>query len=237
MGWPSAHLEARRSNQETCDAAQRIADISNQRVQLIQQRDAALNQRKEQSAIVGKLMQDENGSEQLLEAAKFLSTQATAAAEKLEEELNGLQNEMDNLLANIPNLLDDRVPDGIDEKENEVVLEWGDIKTLPAIKSQWSDDFEGTTTWPRTWSMETSWPKPPCKCRARDSLPSRETWRDSPCSLSTYIHRNNTAIPKFRCRTLSVGRHWKERVNYRNFKRTCLPLRHRRTRAMGRTHF
>jgi seryl-tRNA synthetase len=45
------------------------------------------------------------------------------------------------LLAGIPNLLDDVVPDGVDETQNQIVSEWGDITALPT-KLEWPDDFE-----------------------------------------------------------------------------------------------
>jgi seryl-tRNA synthetase len=38
--------------------------------------------------------------------------------------------------------LDDRVPDGDDDKQNELVYEWGDKTTMPAIaKQSWRQDF------------------------------------------------------------------------------------------------
>lgn len=124
------------------EAAKQIQQAASRRVELIQQRDAALNQRKEQSAIVGKCMRekrDENDKE-LLEA-KEASVQAAAKAETAEQELSSLQEQMDSLIAGVPNLLDDRVPDGDDEKQNELVYEWGDASSLPTNKAAWNDDF------------------------------------------------------------------------------------------------
>jgi seryl-tRNA synthetase len=64
------------------------------------------------------------------------------AAETAEQELTVLQQQMDTLLAGIPNLLDDRVPDGDDDSQNQLVYEWGDKKTLPVMAKQtWNDDF------------------------------------------------------------------------------------------------
>jgi seryl-tRNA synthetase len=48
---------------------------------------------------------------------------------------------MDLLFVGIPNLLDDIVPEGVDEKVNEIVLSWGDVTAMPAVtKNSWNDD-------------------------------------------------------------------------------------------------
>jgi seryl-tRNA synthetase len=141
-----SHLAARRAGGETMAAARQIQQAASKRVELIRQRDAALNQRKEQSALVGKFMRDQKNDDDAndpeLLAAKAASARATAAAEVAEQELTVLQQQMDTLLAGIPNLLDDRVPDGDNDSQNQLVYEWGDKKTLPAIAKQtWNDDF------------------------------------------------------------------------------------------------
>lgn len=142
-------------------AAQSIAASALQRVQLIQERDAALSQRKEWSATVGTLMAvmrgknnktDDTENENVntldeaqtkeLEAAVAASNKAAAAAETAETDLAIIQEHMDRLLASLPNLLDDRVPDGRDERDNVEVSQWGDVKALPAVsKLTWTEDF------------------------------------------------------------------------------------------------
>ena len=141
-----SHLRARRASPETFSAVQTIAQLSQSRVQLIQQRDAALNQRKEASAIVGQLMRAQQQQQQeqqqsnepltpeqeaKLQAAKETSTQAAEDAAQADLELVEIQTRLDDLLAGIPNLLDDIVPDGNDDQDNEVVAQWGDIEALP----------------------------------------------------------------------------------------------------------
>ena len=76
-----------------------------------------------------------------IERQKELSNKAVEQANIAEEELDSIQEVMDNLLAGIPNLLDDRVPDGDNEIQNEVVSEWGDISALQE-KLDWTDDFK-----------------------------------------------------------------------------------------------
>lgn len=140
-----SHLKARRASEESLQAAQTIAHLSEKRVSLIQERDNFLNQRKEASAVVGKLMQskdDLDDSQQAkLEQAKDISSKAAEGAAKAEAELDEIQSTMDGLLAGIPNLIDDIVPDGKDEASNEEVYKWGDVQALPK-KLGWDDSFK-----------------------------------------------------------------------------------------------
>lgn len=138
-----SHLESRRASQETLDAVRTISSLQEKRVALIQERDNFLNQRKEASAVVGKLMRGGDLSDEdakAAEHAKEKSSQAAEGAAKAETELEEIQGKVDELLAGIPNLLDDIVPDGDDESQNEEVYKWGDIEALPR-KLGWTEDF------------------------------------------------------------------------------------------------
>lgn len=143
-----SHLQARRASDETLEAARTIAALQEQRVALIQTRDTYLNQRKEASAVVGALLrqQKEGGTgngvdlEQQMEQAKQTSTTAAEGAQQAEDQLATLQATMDQLLAILPNLLDDVVPDGSDSNENVMVSEWGDVQALPK-RLGWASDF------------------------------------------------------------------------------------------------
>eukprot|EP00536_Pseudo-nitzschia_multiseries_P010199 jgi/Psemu1/202716/e_gw1.305.57.1 len=145
-------MKSRRASDEALEAVNTIASLQSKRVALIQERDNFLNQRKEASAVVGQLMRklnsknddDEGDKEEAaaeVEKQKELSAAAAEGAQKADEELESIQKSMDDMLAGIPNLLDDKVPDGTDETENEVVSEWGDIGALPK-KLEWTEDFE-----------------------------------------------------------------------------------------------
>jgi len=146
-----SHLTSRRASDEAKEAASTIASLQSKRVALIQERDNFLNQRKEASGKVGMLMRqlnskdaDEATKEEAqaeVDKQKALSAEAADGAEKADEELDAIQKTMDDLLAGIPNLLDDVVPDGDDETQNEVVSEWGDIEALPK-QLEWTEDFE-----------------------------------------------------------------------------------------------
>jgi seryl-tRNA synthetase len=139
-----SHLKARRASEEAMNAAKTIAELNSKRVSLIQERDNFLNQRKEASAKVGQLMRQKEKTaedEAEVEKQKAVSADAAAGAEKAEENLAEIQTTMDTMLAGIPNLLGDLVPDGHDETQNEEVSKWGDIDAL-AKKLEWGDDFE-----------------------------------------------------------------------------------------------
>lgn len=137
-----SHLKSRRASDEAMEAAQTIASLQSKRVALIQERDDFLNQRKEASAMVGKLMRDkDNADQEEVEKQKALSADAAEGAQKAEDALAEIQSTMDSLLAGIPNLLDDSVPDGDNDTQNEEVTRWGDIEALPK-KLEWTDDFE-----------------------------------------------------------------------------------------------
>jgi len=127
------------------DAVTTIASLQEKRVTLIQERDGFLNQRKEASAEVGKLMQQqekttEESTTKLMQDAKEKSSRAAEGAAKAEANLDEIQTQVDDLLAGIPNLLDDNVPDGDNDTQNEQVLEWGDVEALPKALG-WTDDF------------------------------------------------------------------------------------------------
>lgn len=134
-------MASRRASDETHEAARQISSLNSKRVPLIQKRDEALQTRNNVSASVGKLMAASKGVE--TEEIALLKKQASDAGEEaagVETELNEIESEMNVLLASLPNLLDDIVPDGDDDSSNELVSEWGDVNSLPA-ELGWSSDF------------------------------------------------------------------------------------------------
>ncbi len=140
------HLKSRRASDETLDAAKQISSRNEERVSLIQSRDAALQTRNEQSAKIGMLMRNPERDEAEVEEAKRLSNQAAEDAAAVEEKLSKIEEEVSTLLAGIPNLLDDVVPDGNDDKDNEVVETWGEITSLPK-KLGWPEDGSFEPLW------------------------------------------------------------------------------------------
>lgn len=137
-----SHLKSRRASDEAIESVKTIASLQSKRVSLIQERDEFLAQRKEASSKVGMLMRDkDNADPKDVDEQKEISAKAAEGAQKAETDLEEIQSTMDSLFAGIPNLLDDLVPDGDDETQNEEVAKWGDIDALPS-KLGWGDDFE-----------------------------------------------------------------------------------------------
>ena len=146
-----SHLSSRHASDDTHRAAKRVAELHDRRVELIRIRDAHLQSRKEASAQVAKLLKQlaggqggdnnsNNDIEQELIQAKDRSNSASELAEAADAELATLETEQNTLLANIPNLLDDIVPDGKDDSDNVVVKTWG-TPTIPDFAPQWHDDI------------------------------------------------------------------------------------------------
>lgn len=137
-----SHLTSRRASESTLEAARTISKLNTERVSLIQKRDEALQKRNEYSGNVGKLMRESKGEEtDEIKGLKDMASKAGDDANAVEEELNGIESQVNTLLASLPNLLDDIVPDGEDDSANELVNEWGDVNALPK-ELGWTDEFE-----------------------------------------------------------------------------------------------
>ena len=145
-----SHLESRRAADDTKQAAQQVAALNERRVELIQIRDTQLNIRKEASAKVAQCMALRTKAQQdgaasvedidaKLEQAKEESNAASALADAAEAELDTLETQQNSLLMNIPNLLDDIVPEGSDDTDNQVVFTWG-TPGVYDFDCQWHDD-------------------------------------------------------------------------------------------------
>ena len=141
-----SHLTSRRASTETMEAAKTINSLQEQRVLLIKEKDKQLNIRKETSAAVGLLIR-ENPESPEIHVLKEEANQAGELADTAEQELQQIEDTCHALLAGIPNLLDDIVPDGRDDKDNVEVARWGNIENLPTelgwtgtFQPKWHDD-------------------------------------------------------------------------------------------------
>jgi seryl-tRNA synthetase len=141
-----SHLTSRRASEATLEAAKEISVRHAERVALIKQRDAALQTRNEESKKIGMLMRNPDRDEEEVANAKSLSAAAADEAAIADEKLSALEEVVDGLLAGIPNLLDDNVPDGNDDTDNEEVEVWGDASDLPA-KLGWPTDGSFEPKW------------------------------------------------------------------------------------------
>ena len=134
-----SHLTSRRASAETMEAARTIASLQDQRVALIQEKDGHLNKRKELSAAVGGMMKEQKDAAEI-DAVKEAANQAGIMADTAEQALQEIEDTCANLLAGIPNLLDDIVPEGRDDTENVEVFRWGNVEDLPK-ELGWTPDF------------------------------------------------------------------------------------------------
>eukprot|EP00957_Ditylum_brightwellii_P118313 9023979-Ditylum_brightwellii.AAC.1 len=129
------------------DTAEHIAALNKDHVALIQSHNAALNVHKEQSAIAEQMMRSggsktEDGKvNEELEPVKKLSIKAAEDTTIEKAKLDKIEENVQFLLASLPNLLDDVAPDGIDDTENEEVERWGDINDL-IEELGWSYNFK-----------------------------------------------------------------------------------------------
>ncbi len=81
------------------------------------------NERNTKSKSIGKAKAQGQDIQPLLDEVADLGDKLKQA----EHQLDGLQQQIDDILLGIPNLPDDSVPEGNSEEENEEVMTWGDI--------------------------------------------------------------------------------------------------------------
>ena len=108
-----AHLNSRRASDEAKTSVADIGALNLRRKKLVKEQQDALAERKTLSAEIGKLMKEKKNeeAEKLKTHVEYVNNVAAGA----EEQLLALEQEMDLLVYQVPNLLDDRVPEGADE--------------------------------------------------------------------------------------------------------------------------
>ncbi len=139
-----SHLVSRRASSDTMEAAKEIGSLNDRRKELQSTRDSYLKIKNEQSALIGQLMRQRSSpdfDEATVEEAKAKSSEASDEATKVETELSDLETRMKDLLNVLPNVLDDEVPDGADETDNEEIMTWGSLDHLPT-ELGWPAEFE-----------------------------------------------------------------------------------------------
>ena len=102
----------------------------------------------EANARVGQLMRtDKAAGEQARAEARSVGDEAKRA----EEELRGIEAEIERILLVVPNLPSESVPDGNDEKDNVVVRVWGEKPAYPfEPKAHWDlGESLGILEWPQ----------------------------------------------------------------------------------------
>jgi seryl-tRNA synthetase len=89
---------------------------------------------------------DADTKETQLEQAKAISAKAAEEAAIAEAKLTELEQDANAILASLPNILDDLVPDGNDDKDNQHVEAWGDLQALPTLLG-WNKDGNFHPKW------------------------------------------------------------------------------------------
>ncbi len=123
-----ASLSKRHAGEDSINAVNRLVEMDSLRKAVTTETDELRAKRNSLSKQIGPLMQQ--GKRDEAEPLKAEVKAFGARLSELEEQLKTLEAEQNSLLLVIPNLLDDRVPDGKSEEDNEVVRTWGEIPSL-----------------------------------------------------------------------------------------------------------
>ena len=123
-----AALTKRHADTDSHAAVDRIVEMDSRRKTVTTETDDLRAKRNTLSKQIGPLMREGKQAE-----AEPLKAEVKAFGDRLsalEEELKSIEDEQAQLLLSIPNLLDDRVPEGKTEDDNEVVRTWGEPNPL-----------------------------------------------------------------------------------------------------------
>jgi len=108
-------------------------ELDESRRNIQQQADTAASEMNSISKQIGKLMAA--GDKEGAEAAKAKTSTLKATAKELAEQLQEAETNLTDLLLTIPNVPHERVPNGTNENDNEVVKEVGEKPTLGIANS------------------------------------------------------------------------------------------------------
>jgi len=123
-----AALIKRHADEGTLSALSRIIEMDAERKAVNTETDDLRAKKNALSKEIGPLMREGKHAE-----AEPLKAEVKAGGERLAEleaNLKSMEDEQTQLLLTIPNILDDRVPDGANEADNAVVRTWGTIPEL-----------------------------------------------------------------------------------------------------------
>lgn len=130
-------LRMRRVGDEQLGAVGRIGVLTKERAALVDKGNDARAQRKALSPKIGKLMKE--GEVAAAAALKAEVSAAAAIADEADAQRDAVESERKALFDTLPNLLDERTPDGDDEEQNVQVGSWGCEGELPTDR-QWHDE-------------------------------------------------------------------------------------------------
>lgn len=104
---------------EAKETIDNVLAIDKQRREAQQQLDKNLNEQKQQSGLIGRLMKE--GKREEAEAIKQQVASLKESSKQLEDEMQKAQEEMTRMLCQIPNIPYDEVPEGTTAEDNHVV--------------------------------------------------------------------------------------------------------------------
>lgn len=132
-------LKMRRAGEEQLAAVDRIGELTRARSEAVIQGNDAREVRKKLSPKIGALMK--SGDAEAAEALKAEVAAAAATASEADGRLEALDTERNALFQTLPNLLDERTPDGDDEDANTEVSSWGVEGVELPSERMWHDEF------------------------------------------------------------------------------------------------
>ena len=102
-------------------SSENILKIDKKNRELISNLQIFQEERNLLSKQIGTLIKDGKDAAKVQEGVKKLKDQISLANEKIKEN----ENKLRDILINLPNILDDDVPNGVNENDNKVVRSWG----------------------------------------------------------------------------------------------------------------
>ena len=119
MSTVKAHLEHRHASSEMKQDLEKLSVVIERRRQLQQETDLLRSERKKKSKAIGALMK--SGKRDEAEGAKAEVRGIGDRLDILETERKNLEAQEEELLLSLPNLIDERVPRGNSDKDNEII--------------------------------------------------------------------------------------------------------------------
>lgn len=130
-------LRQRQAPRQQFDAVMRVGELNRARAALVEVGNAARSERKRLSPEVGALLK--SGDIQGAEALKERVASSNEAADRAGVKQEQLEAERSTLFDQLPNLLDESTPEGVDEQDNVLVSSWGCDGELPSNRL-WHDE-------------------------------------------------------------------------------------------------
>ena len=93
--------------------------------------ESIASERNANAKAIGKTIAETSVNSEAVEQLKKAGEDLKSKSSDLESQLSLVKEELDSLLELIPNIPDDSVPAGNDEADNQLIREWGTIKTNP----------------------------------------------------------------------------------------------------------